>query len=624
MPYQGGNRFDPATLINGATALMQGIYGTPDQLLEKRKFELALQEKERKSENALALSAAFEEPLKRSGKFYSAESLPLPQMAQAGNIGSASPLIRALNEPLLEEERIKSSAQNARLSLSPFNSALAAHLEAGGDPTQLKPYDDARAYASTLASEDKQREFGLETDKVRAQRGIFDVNASPYAAALRILNDPSISPEDKQAQIDTILRFQKAAGAGADPELKAKADLNKERLRLETGITPLPAGQTSIAQAEQDIKTGGSIAEIIATAKAKQDYLDRGSAAGSLEYNLSQAGLGPMERARFKGDEDIRIAQDKARSDILAAQETAKAKSQYPDISTATGAKVQAMRDAGYGKDAIAAVLMDALTLPKDATLLAAPGDPRVAQFKDMAAPPEDNSPLWRISQIQQGMSPVDAMKSMSKEELLAYKQQDPDALKALYEAVKPPAEGSVIRRGNILSQVKYKPVPEKVDIELGKLNDSLAQLNKAIEATSQKGSENVFSFRRGVQSNLPIIGQSYLEGAIKPEGVRMRADVFDPIAREKHEIYGAALTGGERIDAKAFLPSEYDDAKSAREKLTQLRDRVASVIESRLNTYTPSKGYSMPAEAERAASLIQQFTEERAKQSAKKRKGQK
>ena len=649
-------QFDARQLIGGATDFAQGIWGTPEGLLNKRKFELSQDQDAFKRQNAMALGSAFGDSIRPAkGRAYvTPNELPLPELAMTGQLGDASPLVRAFNEPAI-----------AKLNLSPYNADRLAYIESGGDPTQMRAYDAARLYATTNASEDKRRDFGLETDKVRDQRGIFDVNASPYAAALRILNDPNLAPEQKQEQIDIILRFQKASGIGTDPEARAKAELNKERLRFETGITPLPAGQTSIAQAEQDLKTEAKIREDEASARFGQTYFNRSTAPGALGYNLTQAGVGPMDQAQFEGNEKIRVEREIEAAKAKSANELARIKASTPDVNTQyglisqamgekrmspqerleyetnekirladararadfeypnnpTAGKLKAFRDANISPEGIAASFMDALIIPKGSTAVLPPNDPRLAAVRDRSAAPEDNSALWRIPQIQQGMTPMQAFKSMSREELLEYNQNDPEAFKALYTAIKPPASGTVIRDGNILSRTEYKPVPPEVDKELRQLNDSLAQLDRAIEAVSEKGAENSFGYKRGAQSKIPDMlgGTTFLEEGIGPEGIARRAVLFDPIARTKHEIYGAALTGGERIDARNFLPSEFDNAKSAKEKLTQLRDRVASVIESRLNTFNNTKGFDMLQDSERSAELIQKFTEDRAKKRAEK-----
>jgi hypothetical protein len=624
-------------------------------MLNKRKFELTEEQDLFKRSNAMALGAAFGDSIKppKGRSYVSPNELPLPEMAMTGQLGEASSLVNAFNQP-----------QTARLSLSPYNADIAAYLDAGGDPTQMRPYDAARNYATTLQSADKQRLFGLETDKVRDQRAIYDVNAAPYAAALRILNDPNLTPEQKQEQIDMILRFQKVSGGGAfaDPELKAKADVNKARLMLETGVTPMEPGQTSIAQAEQDIKTGGKIREDEASARFGETYFNRSTPTGAQEYNFQEAGVRPMERLQFEGNEKIRTETELERLRAQSAESLARLKARTPDVSTEygqiyqnqtdagmspeqrlaykrneaielaeakaradfefpnnpTAGKIKSMRDAGYGPEAIAAVMMEGLQIPKEGAYVAAPGDPRLSQFADRSGPPKDQSALWRIPQIQQGMTPEQALKSMSKDEIAAYHQGDPEAFNALYEAVKPPREGDIVRNGYSLERVKYKPVPEKEDIEFTRLNDSLSQINRAIEAVSGEGANAAFGVQRGIQSKIPIIGNNLLASGIKGEGVSRRAALFDPIAREKHELYGAALTGGERIDAAQFLPTEYDSAETAKRKLIQFRDRVASVIENRLKRFTPQKGFNAPSDAERGSELIQKFTEERAKASNK------
>jgi len=575
----GGNSVNFMQGLDAIGSIMAGLNGSPEQMFKQQQIGINQghlnvdQQKQFFTQgNAIALGDRFREAPLPKGRI-DLSLLPLDLLAQSGQLPDAAALMGAANR-----------GEELKLQLSPFNYAANVFNEAGGDPAKMRLGEGAINFADTLASERQRRELANKNDAETQMFSRFNVNAGLPQLLVEIEQNPNYTREEKD-------RFQAVAKGGGsvasahlDPELKAKANVHERQLALETGV----------AQKESDIKQAASVADIIAKAAADQNYLNRSSAPGSLEYNLVQANKGPLQRAQFETDEKIRLEREKARLGI-----------KFP--TTETAYKFLNAGLAGISPQEQYANSLKPIEVAEGSTVVLPPGSYAEKIFN----PPVDAKKAAAAKEAEQVLS------SMTKEQIMALPHEDRVRLLETIDAGKSKApvpmqpenisgrfptkkeapksgqlvyNGSLTNQGSTLSSTKLEKVEPKYNTEFDKLLTAYEGVQRAIEAVDTH--KEAFGGHYGIASGMPFFG-NMAKNALLAEGeTEARSAVFDATATKKHDIYGAALTGGEQIDAQNFLPAASDGPKEIKEKLQQLQSQLFTVIERRMDTFHPFNGY--------------------------------
>jgi hypothetical protein len=215
-------------------------------------------------------------------------------------------------------------------------------------------------------------------------------------------------------------------------------------------------------------------------------------------------------------------------------------------------------------------------------------------------------------AQVEAGKQAAETLKMLKPEELAAMPREQLIKLKQAIDAgrsafpapmqpsdisgrfptkAEAPKSGQIIYNGslNSVNAIKLDKVPETVDSEFNKLLDAYDNVSRAIEAT--KKYPGAFGNQFSLVSKIPFVGESAKNSITAKGETAARAAVFDATSQKKHEIYGAALTGGEQLDANNFLVSSADSAEKAREKLETLQGNLYKVIERRMDQFHPFNG---------------------------------
>ncbi len=658
----GGNSLDFNQLLNGVTSLMQGINGSPDLMFRNRQMQI--------SEGNAAQSAAqfgarqslgniVTQGIQRDPK---GRVVISPEAAGAaalsGDLPALTGLARGMSEPASQDIDTQARLQLGLLNAPSQNRDLYYYGLNSGQGQGFQDYEAARAYSRSQAAQDAtfddQRKLSYETEKAKALGGIFDVNHAPYAAAMRIYNDPSTPQPEKDKQIELLRSFLSASSGSVDPEAKAKAEVHQQQLMLEQGYTPPANGQPSIQQGLQDIKSRGSIAETIAKGVSDMTYPNASTPTGRTAILMDAAGMPPDQQLAYPAGQEIRVSQFKAitpdintaegKKAILMAQlgmppdkqlsydsdrriEEARLKAEldslYPNISTETGYRAIMAQRSGIPAAEQYATEIKPLVIPEGATTVI----PRGSYLERNFRPSADKVAAAKEAEVTLTSMTQDELRALPREQLLRLKQAI-DAGKSAYPApmqpeniggrfptkAEAPKSGQIVYDGSLNSAtaIKLAPVKPQVDSEFDKLLDAYDGVARAIEAVNKN--PKAFGSHFGIASSMPMFG-NMAKNALLDEGeTAARAAVFDATAKKKHEIYGAALTGGEQIDANNFLPSSSDSPEVVREKLDGLQSQLHTLIERRMDTFHPFAGSHFLKSYESGRKLIDPASMERAK----------
>ena len=593
----GGNSVNFMQGLDAIGSIMAGLNGSPEQMFKQQQLGINQghlnvdQQKQFFTQgNAIALGDRFREAPLPKGRI-DLNSLPLPELAQSGQLGDAASLMGAANR-----------GEELKLQLSPFNYAANVYNEAGGDPNKMKLGLGAINFADTLASERQRRELFNKNDAETQMFSRFNVNAGLPQLLVEIEQNPNYTREEKD-------RFQAVAKSGGsvasahlDPELKAKADVHGRQLALETGV----------AQQESDIKQAASVADIIAKAAADEKFFNRSTPVGATQYDMREAGFGPKERLAFAANEEIRKKQ--AERDMLV--------SSSPSPDTADGALIYSMKKAGATDQQIAAALQKPVIIPEGGSAIL----PQGSYAQQALNPSMDKVALAKQAEDTLTSMTKEELAKLPREQLIRLKQAINAGKSAAPTPIQPseiagrfptkeeaPKSGQISYNGSIVSSTKLEKVDQKVDHEFDKLLDAYADVSKAIKALDQH--PGAFGANYGLLGRIPIVGEMGKNLLLGKGETAARAAVFEATAVKKHEIYGAALTGGEQLDANNFLPSKDDNSKAVKEKLQNFQSQIYSVIERRMDTYHPYNGTHFLKSYENGRKMIDPASMTRAQQ---------
>jgi hypothetical protein len=116
------------------------------------------------------------------------------------------------------------------------------------------------------------------------------------------------------------------------------------------------------------------------------------------------------------------------------------------------------------------------------------------------------------------------------------------------------------------------QPIAPKLTAEQSKditgINQQRSVVDSALNLVEKTPS--AFSFGRGAAGALPL-GETLAGRTEKPDETKARAAVFNIVSKVINERAGAAQSVQELKRLNAFLPSEYDNAKQIKNKLSEL-----------------------------------------------------
>jgi hypothetical protein len=618
-------------LSAGGLAVNEGQLGVSQGQLGVSQGRLSLdQAKQNQARaNSIALGDAFSAGMQRgSDGFIGVESLPLPEASRSGDLSSMAALLGAANAP-----------QRVRLGLPTEQFARDLFIQAEGDPTKLALGDNAIDYAGDKLLGQLRGKLATENVYKREMFGVSNVNAGQAQLIDSIITGPG-TPEQKAERLQAQKDFARSAGVsgGYSPEQKAAGEVFRDQLGLTTPVSPV---EGSVAQRLSDM----AVAAENAKAAFKSGTYDVNSKEGAQGLRMNQAGLNARQQLDYPYDQDIRVNEAKAKldretrlSEILAK---ADADRNIPNVSTPEGARQLNMTEAGYGAEQkLQQGVNEQIRLKREEAKLGieypttdtayrvraaersgiSDLEQYATEVKPVVIPEGGSAMIPQGSYLERNFKPSvdkvalakqaeDTLTSMTKEELAALPREQLIRLKqainagksSLPEPIKPdnitgrfPTKEEAPKSGQlsynpekgILLSTKLKEVDSKVDHEFDKLLDAYENVTRAIEAT-QKYSK-AFGNQFSLAAKIPFFGES-AKNAITAKGeTAARAVVFDATSQKKHEIYGAALTGGEQLDANNFLPSGSDSADKVREKLQALQGNLYRVIERRMDTFHP------------------------------------
>ena len=574
----GGNSLNAAQGFDAVSALMNGFFGSPQQMNANRQFGISeghldvdRQKQYFTQGNAIALGERFKEGLpKKSNGFVDAGALPLPEGATAGELSSLASLLGSANR---EAE--------TKLTLSPWNYAANVFSETGGDPTKLRLGSEAINYADSLASERQRRELANKNDAEKQMFAVPNINSGQPQLIDAIFTGPG-TPEEKAARLQVQKDFARSSGAsgGYSPEQKAAGENQRDVLGLTTPVSP---AEGSVTQRLSDIKTNASLAEIM----AKASTADINTPQGRLAILSAQDNL--TARQQIDEETNQKIREEEAKAQFA---------SRYGSVSTEAGYKAQMAREAGIPALEQYATEVKPLILPEGGSAVIPKGSYLERNFKPSA------DAVAASKQAQETLMSMtkEEIAGLPKDQLVKLKQTIDAGKNAFPTPMQPenisgrfptkaeaPKAGQLTYDGSIVSSSKLDKVDPKYDIEFDKLLDAYDGVNRALEAV--KKNPSAFGSHFGMASGMPYFG-NMAKNALLAEGeTKARSAVFDATATKKHDIYGAALTGGEQIDANNFLPASSDGPKEVKEKLEGLQAQLYTVIERRMDTFHPFNG---------------------------------
>lgn len=647
-------------LSAGGLAVSEGQLGVSQGQLGVSRGRLSLdQTKQNQARaNSIALADAFSAGMQRnSDGFIGVESLPLPEASRSGDLSSMAALLGAANEP-----------QRIRLGLPTEQYARDSFIQSQGDPTKLALSDAAIDYGQAKGINLLDRELSLKNRYTKDLYGQPNINSGVPQAVLAIMR--SGNPQEQiDSELAALERFGRAAGqsGGFSPEQKAAGEVFRDQLGLTTPVSPAEGNVSQrlsdMAVAAENAKTG-----------FKFGTYDVNSKEGQRAMLMGKAGLSPIDQLNFDSNQKINetiaiakgeapVKQQSALAEILAksstpdvntsegrkaglmskmgmstedqlnfdsmrrleeAREKAKLESEFPNISTETGYKAIMAQRAGIPAKEQYATEVKPLIIPEGGTAMIPQGSYLERNFK----PSVDKVALAKQAE--------ETLSSMTREEIMALQPEQRARLlqavdagrNALPAPMKPdniggrfptkeeaPKAGQLVYDGslNSVSSTKLEKIEPKVDHEFDKLLDAYENVTRAIEAT--KKYPGAFGNQFSLASMIPVFGESAKNAITEKGETAARAVVFDATSQKKHEIYGAALTGGEQLDANNFLPSGKDSADKVREKLQALQSNIYNVIERRMDTFHPFNGTHFLKGYESGRKMIDPASMQRAQQ---------
>ena len=640
----GGNSLNAAQGLNAVSALMDGFFGSPELRFQQQKFGL---QQDQAAQNAMQFNARQDlGSIIRDGiinkdpkgrVMISREAAG--RAAQAGDLPQLTGLIRGINEPAVQDIDNENRLKITLLTAPPLARDFYFADQTFDDPEQRKRFLNLRDFATTQQAIDDNAALQRKLNFEKSLFQVPNVNAGFAQLIDAIITGPG-TPEEKAARFQAQKDFARSAGpsGGYSPEQKAAGENQRDVLGLTTPVSPVEGNVaqrlSDMAVAAENAKTGfklgtydvnskeggmglrmnqagltaqqqldypydqdirvnaekskldqqGKLAEIVAKAAADQEYFNVSTSVGAQQNDMRLAGMSARDRLAFETNEKIRLEREKAELGI-----------EYPTTDTAY--RVRAAKRSGISDLEQYATEVKPLVLPEGGSAVIPQGSYLERRFK----PSVDKVALAKQAE--------DTLTSMTKQELdalprgqlIRLKQAINAGKSAFPEQIKPdsitgrfptkeeaPKSGelSYNPKNGILLSTKLDKVDAKVDHEFDKLLDAYDNVTRAIEATEKY--PKAFGNQFALAAKIPFFGESAKNSITAKGEAAARSIVFDATSEKKHEIYGAALTGGEQLDANNFLPSGADSAEKVREKMQALQGNLYRVIERRMDTFHP------------------------------------
>lgn len=583
----GGSSLNAAQGFDAVSALMNGFFGSPQLRFEQQKFGL---QQDQAAQNAMQFNArqdlgniVREGIINKDPKgrvMISREAAG--RAAQAGDLPQYGGLIRAMNEPVSQDIDNENKLKMSLLTASPLARDFYFADQTHEDPEQRRRFLDIRNFATSQQAIDDSAALQRKLDY---ERGLFqtpNMNSGVPQAVLAVMR--SGNPQEQiNAELAALERFGRSMGSsgGFSPEQKAAGENQRDVLGLTTPVSP---AEGNVTQRLSDIKTNASLAEIM----AKASTADINTSQGRLARLSAQDNL--TARQQIDEETNQKIREEEAKAQFA---------SKYGNISTEAGYKAQMAREAGIPALEQYATEVKPLVVPEGGSAVIPKGSYLERNFKPSA------------DAVAASKQAQETLMSMTKEEIAGLPKDQLVKLKQTIDAGKntfptpmqpenisgrfptkaeAPKAGQLTYDGSIVSSSKLDKVDPRYDIEFDKLLDAYDGVNRALEAV--KKNPRAFGAQYGMASGMPYFGNMAKNQLLAEGETKARAAVFDATATKKHEIYGAALTGGEQIDANNFLPASSDSPEEIKEKLKNLQAQLYTVIERRMDTFHPFNGY--------------------------------
>lgn len=582
----GGNSLNAAQGFDAVSALMNGFFGSPELRFQQQRFGL---QQDQANQNAMQFNArqdlgniVREGIINKDPKGRVTISREAAgKAAQAGDLPQLTGLIRGMNEPVSQDIDNENRLKISLLTASPLARDFYFADQTHEDPEQRKRFLDIRNFATSQQAIDDSAALQRKLDYEKSLFQVPNANAGFAQLIDSIITGPG-TPEEKAARFQAQKDFARSAGAsgGYSPEQKAAGENQRDVLGLTTPVSP---AEGNVTQRLSDIKTNASLAEIM----AKSSTPDINTPQGRLARLSAQDNL--TARQQIDEETNQKIREEEAKAQFA---------SRYGNVSTEAGYKAQMAREAGIPALEQYATEVKPLVVPEGGSAVIPKGSYLERNFKPSA------DAVAASKQAQETLMSMtkEEIAGLPKDQLVKLKQTIDAGKNAFPTPMQPenisgrfptkaeaPKAGQLTYDGSIVSSSKLDKVDPKYDTEFDKLLTAYEGVERALEAV--KKNPSAFGAQFGMASGMPYFG-NMAKNALLAEGeTKARAAVFDATSTKKHEIYGAALTGGEQIDANNFLPASSDGPKEIKEKLKNLQAQLYTVIERRMDTFHPFNG---------------------------------
>ena len=151
------------------------------------------------------------------------------------------------------------------------------------------------------------------------------------------------------------------------------------------------------------------------------------------------------------------------------------------------------------------------------------------------------------------------------------------------------PAQAELLAR----SRREIKDIPVTITGAMTENLSAMQKIDSAIESLGRTPNATG-SWGAVAQYFSPEWGGKLNNEYIDPEGLKARAQVTDIGSLKLHDRSGAAVTIGETPRLKPFIPSINDNAKTAAEKLLNLKAEYKNMLASQHEYYSPDNGFKV------------------------------